>query len=81
MQSMKRLREGVLFLEARKPDGLTRYTVGKMVSFNPPVVLGYDDKSETYTYVLAPRWVVLFSGREYGRLGWDKRLQIGRGTG
>ncbi len=78
-QSMKRLREGILFLEARKPDGSTRYTVGKMESFNVLKDLSYDGHSETYTYILDPRWVVMFGNREYSLIDWDKRMQIGRG--
>lgn len=78
-RSMKRLREGTLFFEARKPDGSTRYTVGKMESFNVVKDLNYDGESETYTYILDPRWVVMFSNREYSLIDWDKRMQIGRG--
>lgn len=78
-RSMKRLREGTLFLEARKPDGSTRYTVGKMESFNVVKDLNYDGDSENYTYVLDPRWVVMFGNREYSLIDWEKRMQIGRG--
>ena len=78
-KSMKRLREGVLFLEARKPDGATRYSVGKMQSFNVLKDLDYDGDSETYTFILDPRWVVMFGNREYSLIDWDKRMQIGRG--
>lgn len=78
-RSMKRLREGVLFLEARRPDGSTRYSVGKMQSFGVLKDLSYDGNSKTYTYVLDPRWVVMFGNREYSLIDWDKRMQIGRG--
>lgn len=78
-RSMKRLREGTLFLEARKPDGSTRYTVGKLESFNVLKDLKYDGESETYTYILDPRWVVLFGNKEYSLIDWDKRMQIARG--
>jgi len=78
-KSMKRLREGVLFLEARKPDGSTRYSVGKMQSFNVLKDLDYDGESETYPFILDPRWVVMFGNREYSLIDWDKRMQIGRG--
>ena len=78
-KGMKRLREGVLFLEARKPDGSARYTVGKMQSFNILKDLDYDGESETYSYTLDPRWVVMFGNREYSLLDWGKRMQIGRG--
>lgn len=77
-RSMKRLREGTLFLEARKPDRSIRYTVGKMESFNILKGLNYDGDSETYTYVLDPRWMVMFGNREYSLLDWDKRMMIGR---
>jgi hypothetical protein len=76
-RSMKRLREGTLFLEARKPDGSTRYTVGKMESFN--VLKDLDYEGEMYTYILDPRWVVLFGNQEYSLIDWDKRMQIPRG--
>ena len=76
-RSMKRLREGTLFLEARKPDGSTRYTVGKMESFN--VLKDLDYEGEMYTYILDPRWVVLFGNQEYSLIDWDKRMQIARG--
>ena len=76
-RSMKRLREGTLFLEARKPDGSTRYTVGKMESFN--ILKDLDYEGEMYTYILDPRWVVLFGNQEYSLIDWDKRMQIPRG--
>lgn len=76
-KSMKRLREGTLFLEARMPDGSTRYTVGKLESFNVLKDLSYE--GEIYKYILDPRWVVLFGNREYSLIDWDKRMQIGRG--
>lgn len=78
-KSMKRLREGVLFLEARKPDGSMRYSVGKMQSFNVLKDLDYDGESEAYTFILDPRWVMMFGNREYSLIDWDKRMQIGRG--
>ena len=78
-RSMKRLREATLFLEARKPDGSTRYTVGKMRSFDILKDVSYDDDNETYTYILDPRWVLLFSNQEYSLPDWEKRMLIGRG--
>lgn len=78
-RSMKRLREGTLFLEAKKPDGTTRYSIGKLSSFSVLKELSYDDESEIYTYTLDPRWVLMFGNREYSLMDWDKRMQIGRG--
>ncbi len=78
-KAMKRLREGVLFLEARKPDGSTRYKIGHMQSFSIVKELDYNEDTEIYTYMMDPRWVQMFGNREYGLIDFDKRLQIGRG--
>ena len=76
---IKALTEATLFLEAKKPDGSTRYNIGKTVSFRIVAGFSYDDESETYSYSLDPRWVQMFGNREYSLLDWDKRMQIGRG--
>jgi len=76
---IKALTEATLFLEAKKPDISTRYIIGKTVSFRIVSSFVYDDKTESYTYTLDPRWVQMFANREYALIDWDKRLQIGRG--
>ncbi len=76
---IKALTEATLFLEARKPDGSTRYSIGKTVSFRILAGFSYDDETETYSYSLDPRWVQMFGNREYSLIDWDKRMQIGRG--
>lgn len=76
--SIKRLREGVIFLEARKPDGSTRYKIGHMHSFSIVKELDYNEETEVYTYMMDPRWMQLFGNREYGLIDFEKRLQIGR---
>jgi hypothetical protein len=76
---IKALTEATLFLEARKPDGSTRYTIGKTVSFRIVSGFVYDDETESYTYTLDPRWVQMFGNREYALIDFEKRLQIGRG--
>lgn len=76
---VKALTEATLFLEARKPDGSTRYSIGRTVAFRIISGFTYDDKTETYTYTLDPRWVQMFGNREYSLIDWDKRMQIGRG--
>ncbi len=76
---IKVLTEATLFLEAKKPDGSTRYSIGKTVSFRIIAGFSYDDEDETYSYSLDPRWVQMFGNREYSLINWDKRMQIGRG--
>jgi hypothetical protein len=79
-ERLKALRAAVLFLEARKPDKSIKYKIGGIVSFNLIKELaGFEEPGEEYTYALDPRWVKLFSNREFGVTDFEKRLQIGRG--
>lgn len=74
---IKALTEATLFLEAKRPDGSTRYSIGKTMSFRIIANFSYEDG--TYSYNLDPRWVQMFGNREYSLIDWDKRMQIGRG--
>lgn len=76
---IKALTEATTFLEAKKPDGSTRFRIGRTISFRIITSFVYDDETEMYTYTLDPRWVQLFSNREYSLIDWDKRMQIRRG--
>lgn len=76
---IKALTEATLFLEAKKPDGSTRYSIGKTVSFRIIATFSYDDETEAYSYSLDPRWVQMFGNREYSLIDWTKRMQVGRG--
>lgn len=76
---IKALTEATMFLEAKKPDGSTRYSIGKTVSFRIIAAFSYDDEAEAYSYSLDPRWVQMFGNREYSLIDWDRRMQIGRG--
>jgi len=76
---IKALTEATLFLEAKKPDGSTKYSIGKTVSFRIISGFCYDDETEIYSYALDPRWVQMFGNREFSLPDWDKRMQIGRG--
>ena len=76
---IKALTEATMFLEVKKPDGSTRFRIGRTVSFRIVMSFIYDDETETYSYALDPRWVRMFSNREYSLIDWGKRMQIGRG--
>jgi len=77
---LKALRSAVMFLEARKPDGTTKYKIGGMVSFNIIKELaGFEEDGAEYQYMIDPRWIKMFSNREYSLMDFDRRLQIGRG--
>lgn len=76
---MKALTVATLFIEARKPDGLTKYRVGDTDAFHIVQSFRYCHAAESYTFTLDPRWAELFSNREFALIDWDKRLRMGRG--
>lgn len=76
---MKALTVATLFIEAKKPDGSLKFRVGHLEAFHIVQRFRYDDASETYSFVMDPRWVQLFSNHEFALIDWAKRLQIGRG--
>lgn len=75
---IKALTEATLFLEAKRRDGSTRYKIGPTVAFHIISSFHEDDVTGTYTYTLDPRWVQIFSNREYSIIDWNKRMQIRR---
>jgi hypothetical protein len=76
---MKALTVATLFIEARRPDGSVKVRVGHLDAFHIVQSFRYDDVSETYTFMLDPRWAQLFSNREFALIDWAKRLEIRRG--
>jgi len=76
---IKALTAATLFIEAKKPDGATRYKIGSTVAFHVLSGFNYDEDSESYSYTLDPRWVQMFGNQEYSLIDWDKRMQISRG--
>lgn len=76
---MKALTAATLFIEAKKPDGSTKYKIGSTKAFHILSDFEYSETSETYTFTLDPRWHALFGNREFSLIDWPKRLQIGRG--
>lgn len=77
-RAMKAFAKATLIIEAKKPNGTTRYHVGSTETFHI-LSFKYDAASEMYSYILDPRWKTLFGNREYALIDWNKRLQIGRG--
>ncbi|WP_296753522.1 plasmid replication initiator TrfA [Thiobacillus sp.] len=76
---MKALTVATLFIEARRPDGSVKFRVGHLEAFHIVQSFRYDDASETYCFMMDPRWVQLFSNREFALIDWAKRLEIRRG--
>ena len=76
---IKALTASTLYIEAKKPDGTSRYKIGFSSAFHILSGFDYCDQAEAYSYTLDPRWVQLFGNREYSLIDWDKRMQIRRG--
>lgn len=76
---MRAMTESTLYIEARKPDGATRYKIGHAEAFHCISGFQYSDDDETYRYRLDPRWVTLFGRSEYALIDFDARLLIRRG--
>src|SRR5690606_14067198 len=79
LRRMRAMTEATLYIEARKPDGGTRYKIGYAEAFH--IVSGFQHVEETgeYRYKLDPRWVQLYARREYSLIDFEARLRIGRG--
>ena len=60
-------------------DTTKNVKIGRTHAFHMLSGFDFDDTTETYTYKLDPRWVQMFSNREYALLNWQKRLEIGAG--
>lgn len=65
--------------EVRKPDGATKFKVGHTRAFHMLADFDYDADTGTYNFTVDPRWAVLFGGREYALIDWNRRLQIEAG--
>lgn len=76
---MKALTVATLFIEAKKPDGSIKFRVGHLEAFHIVQSFRYNDTTETYSFVMDPRWVQLFSNHEFALIDWTKRLEIRRG--
>lgn len=76
---MKALTSATLFIETKNKDGSIKYSTGAMESFHLVDKFGYDSENDSWIFVLDPRWVKLFGGREFSLIDWDKRIKIKRG--
>lgn len=79
LRRMRAMTEATLYIEARKPDGGTRYKIGYAEAFHIVSDFQYIEETGEYRYKLDPRWVQLYARREYALIDFDARLKIGRG--
>lgn len=79
LRRMRAMTEATLYIEARKPDGGTRYKIGYAEAFHIVSGFQYIEETGEYRYKLDPRWAQLYARREYALIDFDARLKIGRG--
>ena len=79
LRRMRAMTEATLYIEARKPDGGTRYKIGYAEAFHIVSGFQYVEEPGEYRYKLDPRWVQMYARREYSLLSFEARLRIGRG--
>jgi hypothetical protein len=58
--------------------GETKLTVGKVRALHLIDSYALDEETNEYSLKIDPRWVSLYSGREFALIDWEKRLQFGR---
>ena len=70
---MRALTKAKLFIEAKG------YRIGHTEAFHLLQSFTYDEFTGTFSFTLDTRWEQLFGNREFAKINWQKRLQIGRG--
>ena len=75
--AMKALAFGMLTIEATK-NGQPKMSIGRTRVMHMIESFDYDDKTETYTLRIDPRWHIMYKNREFALIDWEKRMQFGR---
>ncbi len=68
-----------IIIEVRSSGGGVKYKVGHTKAFHMLANFDYDADTGTYSFTIDPRWKVLFAGRNYSLIDWEKRMQIKKG--
>jgi TrfA protein len=76
-RTMEDLAFAMLVIEVQK-DGKPKLAIGRTRALHMIEGFDYDDKSETYTLRIDPRWRGMYGNREFALIDWDKRLQFGQ---
>lgn len=64
-------------IEVKKSDGSRKYQIGGgMRAFHMLESFEYDAESESYSFIIDPRWKGAFGGNEYALIDWKKRRHI-----
>lgn len=77
-RAMEALSFAMLVMEVvNKKSGKTKLSIGKTRALHMIEGFDYDDKAETYTLRVDPRWCKMYENYEYCLIDWEKRMQFG----
>ena len=76
-RSMEDLAFAMLVIEIMK-DGKPKLMIGKTHALHMIDGYYFDDKAETYTLRIDPRWRGMYGNREFALIDWSKRLLFGQ---
>lgn len=76
-RTMEALSFAMLVMQVCNKDGKTKLDIGKTRALHMIEGFDYDDKAETYTLRVDPRWREMYGNHEYALIDWDKRMQFG----
>lgn len=75
--TMEALSFAMLVMEVHNKDGKTKLAIGRTRALHMIEGFDYDEKAETYTLRVDPRWRGMYGNHEYALIDWDKRMQFG----
>ena len=74
---MQDLAQFCLRIEAKRPDGSIKYSLGHHPATRVlPMIGGFDYENGEYQLFIDPRWSQIFANREYTLVDWEKRLRM-----
>ena len=76
-RTMEALSFAMLVMEVHNKDGNTKLAIGRTRALHMIEGFDYDDKAETYTLRVDPRWCSMYGNHEYALIDWEKRMQFG----
>lgn len=78
-RTMQELAFAMLVIEVTRKDGKPKLAIGRTRALHLIAGFDYDDKTETYSLTIDPRWHAMYGNREFALIDWEKRLEFGRG--
>lgn len=76
--TMQVLSFAMLVIDVHTTDGETKLSIGKSHALHMIDGFEYDERAETYTIRIDPRWRAMYGNREFSLIDWEKRLRFGQ---